>query len=102
MEHTAVILEGAGDITSLVGPVSHGDSPSNRIGVSSLDVLRDLCTLEPPERDLSIVPKHGKDTTASLVKRGTSASLEIVNGTTGVTTVRALTVETKGVSEEAL
>ena len=51
---------------------------------------------------MSIVPEHSKDTTASLVKRGTSASLEIIDGTTGVTTVRALTIETKGVSEEAL
>ena len=99
---TAVITEGVGDVTSFVRPVSDGDSPSVRVGVSTLDILGDLVTLEPPERDLSLVPEHSEDTTASLIEQRTSASLEIVDGTTGVAFVRTLTPETEWVSEEAL
>jgi len=99
---TAVITEGVGDIATLVGPVSDGDSPSFGVGIFILDVLRDLATLKPPQRDLSVVPKHSDDTTAGLVERAPSASLEIRNGAAGVVTVRALAFETKGISEVTL
>ena len=102
MKRTAVITEGLGDITTLVGPVSNGDSPSFRVGIFILNILGDLVTFEPPERDLSLVPEHNDDTATSRVEWRTSASLEIVNGTTGVVTVRALAIEAKGVSKITL
>jgi hypothetical protein len=97
-----MITEGLGDITALVGPVSNRDSPGFGIGIPILNILRDLVTLEPPERDLSLVPEHSDDTSASHIEWSASASLEIVDGTTGVVTVRALAPETKGVSEVSL
>jgi len=102
MKCTAVITEGFGNVTTLVGPVSNRDSPSLRVGISILNILRDLVTFKPPERDLSLVPEHSDDTATSLIERTTSASLEIVNGTTGVVTVRALALETEGVAEVTL
>ena len=102
MERTAVITKGVGDITGLVGPVSDGDSPTARIGVSALNVLWDAGAFKPPERDLGIVPEHGDDTATSSIERTTSASREIGNGTAGVVTVRTRAVETKSVSEVTL
>lgn len=99
MERTAVITEGVGDITTLVGPIGNRDSPSLRVGVSGLDILWDLVTLEPPERDLSLVPEHSDDTTASGVEGFTSTSFKIVDCTTSVVAVRTLALETKGFSE---
>jgi len=102
VDDDAVITEGFGDITTLVGPVSNGGSPSLRVGVPIFNVLRDVVTLKPPERELSLVPEHSEDTATSRIERITSASLEIGDGATGVVTVRALAFETKGVSEVAL
>jgi len=102
IEGEGVITEGVGDITTLVGPISDRNSPVLRVRVSVLDILGDLVTLEPPERDLSLVPEHNDDTTVLLVERTASASLEIVDGTTGIMTVRALTHNTKGVSKVTL
>jgi len=102
VDDNAVIAEGFGNITTLVGPVRNGDSPSFRVGIFVLNILWDLVTFEPPERDLSFVPEHSDDTTTSQIERSTSASLEICNGATGVVTVRALAIETKGVSEVTL
>lgn len=99
---TGVITEGVGDITTLVGPVSNRDPPSFRVGVPTLDILWDLVTLKPPKRDLGVVPKHSDGTATSLIERTTSASIEIVNGTTGVVTVGALALKTKGASEVTL
>jgi len=102
VERTAVITEGFSDIATLVGPVSNGDSPSFGVGIFILNILGDLVTREPPERDLSLVPEHSDDTATSRIEWSTSASLEIVNGTAGVVTVRALAIEAKGVSEVTL
>ena len=102
MKRTGMITEGLGDITSLVGPVSNGDSPSFGVGIFILNILGDLVTFEPPERDLSLVPEHSDDTATSRIEWSTSASLEVVNGTTSVVTVRALAIETKGVSDITL
>ena len=97
-----MITEGIGNVTTLVGPVSDGNSPSFGVRISILNILRDLVTFKPPERDLSLVPEHSDDTATSLIERTTSASLEIVDGATGVVTVRALALETEGVSEVTL
>ena len=102
MKRTAVITEGFGDITTLVGPVSNGDSPSFRVGISILNILGDLVTFEPPKRDLSLVPEHSDDTATSRIEWSTSAAFKIGNGTTGVVTARALAVEAKGVSKVTL
>ena len=98
MVRTFVITEGASDVAALVGPISNRGSPSIGVWVSSLDVVGDLIAPEPPERHLSLVPEHSDDTTAGLVERITSASIKIVDATTGVSTVRALALKTKGVS----
>lgn len=95
---TFVIAEGAGNVTTLVGPVSNRDSPSLGIGVPSLYVVGDLVAPEPPERDLSLVPEHSNYTSVGLVERITSASVKIVDATTSVSTVSALALKTKGVS----
>ena len=87
MKHTAMITEGIGNVTTLVGPVSNRNSPSFWVRISILNVLGDLVAFKPPERDLSLVPEHSDDTATSLIERTTSASLEIVDGTTGVVTV---------------
>jgi len=97
-----VIAERIGDITALVGPVGNRDPPIIRVRVLILNVLGDLVTLKPPERDLSFVPEHNDDTAASLVEQITGTSLEIVYTATGVVTVRALALETKGVPKITL
>jgi len=102
IERTAVITEGVGDITTLVGPVGNRDSPRLRVGVSILDILRDLAALEPPERDLSLVPEHSNDPTAGRVEGFASTPFKIVDRTAGVVSARALALETKGVSEVSL
>ena len=102
MKRTAVVTESVGDVTTLVGPVSNRDSPGCRVRGSTLNISGDLVAPEPPDRDLSLIPEHSGDTTASDIKRTTSTSLEIVDGTTGVVPVRAHALETEGVSEETL
>jgi hypothetical protein len=49
IERTAMVMEGIGDIATLVGPVGNRCSPSIRVGVSTLDILRDLAALESPD-----------------------------------------------------
>ena len=95
---TFVVTEGAGDVTALVGPVSNRGSPSLGVGVSGLNVVGDLVASEPPERDLSLVPEHNDDTTVGLVERITSASVNVVDTTTGVSAVGALALETERTS----
>jgi len=93
-----MITEGASDIAAPAGPVSNRDSPSLGVGVSSLNVVGDLVTPEPPECDLSLVPEHSNDASVDLVERITSASVKIVDTTTGVSTVSALALETERIS----
>ena len=86
MKRTAVTTEGVGNIASGAGPVSHGDPPIIGVGIAACNVLRDLVALEPPDRELRIVPEHCENTSASGVKRATGAALEVAHGTTGVVT----------------
>lgn len=65
VDYNAMITESIGDITTLAGPVSDGDPPGIGVGVPALDILRDLVTVEPPDRDLGIIPEHSENTTAS-------------------------------------
>lgn len=82
-----MVTEDVGNVTSLIRPVGNRDPPSVRVGVFILDILGDLVTSEPPERDLSLIPEHNDDTTTSLVEQSTSASFEIVDGTACVVAV---------------
>ena len=94
--------EGIADITALGRPISHGDSPGSRIRVSTLDILGDLTTIKPPERNLGIIPKHSENATASGIEWTASTSLEIGNSTTGVIAARTHTLKTEGVPEVTL
>jgi len=84
VDDNAVILEGAGDVTALAGPESYGDPPVTGIGVSTLDILRDLVSVKPPKRDLRVVPEHSENATATSVEWAASTPLEIAHGTTSV------------------
>lgn len=102
VDYHAVITESIGDITTLAGPESDGDPPGIGVGVSTLDILRDLVTVEPPDGDLRIIPEHGENATASRVEGVASASLKIAYGATGVTTARAQALSPKGISHVTL
>lgn len=97
-----MITESIGDITTLAGPVSDGDSPGIGVGVSALDILRDLVTVESPEGDLRIIPEHSENATASRIEGAASASLEIAYGTTSITTARAQALSPKGIPHVTL
>ena len=99
---TVVILEGAGDITALAGPESHGDPPVAGVGVRALDILRDLASVKPPEGDLRVVPEHSENATATGVEWTASTPLEIGHGTTSVTATRAQALSTEGSAEVTL
>lgn len=102
VKRTAVITEGVGNIAARARPESGRDPPVSGVGVSTGDILRDLATLEPPDRNLRIVPEHGENTTAGRVEGCTSAAIEIAHGATGVITVRAHALSAEGVAEVAL
>jgi hypothetical protein len=97
-----VVLEGVGDIATLAGPESHGDPPTIGIGVSILDILRDLVSVKPPERDLRVVPEHSENPTTPCVERTAGTPLEIGHGTAGVVTARAHALGTEGSTEVTL
>lgn len=61
--------------------------------------MGDLAPLKPPERNLSIVPEHNENATASGVERIACAPLEIAHGATGVAIARAEALSTKGIPE---
>lgn len=87
VEHTTVFTERVGDITTVARPVSNGDPPIIGVWIPALDILGNLVTRKPPERDLSVIPAHNENTAASRVEWTTSASLEITNSTTSVVTI---------------
>ena len=64
--------------------------------------MRDLVPLEPPDGNVRGVPKHGINATGSHIEGGTSASLDVGEGTTGIVTTRAPALSREWCSEETL
>lgn len=95
-------MERGRDIARVIGPESSGSSPTVRVGITTLDVLRDLGPLESPDGNLRVIPKHGVDTAGSHVKGSTSTSFEVGEGTAGIVAARAQALSRDRGSEETL
>jgi len=100
--HTAEVTEGSSDIARVLRPQSNRSSPSLRVRVTVLNVLRYLGPLESPDCNGRGIPKHGENTTGSHVEGSTSTSFDIGERATGVVTGRALAFGRDNVSEETL
>lgn len=101
-ERTTEVLEGGSNITRVVGPEGDWRPPRVGVGVTALDVLRDLVPLESPNSDLGVVPKRGEDTTSSHVEGVTSTSFAVGEGATIVVTARTQALGGDKVSGETL
>lgn len=100
--HTAEVTERSGDIARVFSPQSSGSSPSLRVRVTVLNVLRYLSPLESPDCNGRVIPKHGEDTTGSHVEGSTSTSFDIEERAASVVTARALALSCEDASEETL
>ena len=85
-----------------MSPQSNGSSPTVWVRVTVLDVLRDLSSVESPDGNVRVIPKHSEDTTGGLVEGMTSTSFGVNEGATIVVTGRALALSRDGGSKEAL